>query len=164
MDHLGLAFFTWALLVVVDHSRWRTAALGMLAFLSALACMIKGNLGIEAACLFVSVAAVAAFQNASSKRIRWQIFGAVLLFPVSTVLLYAAGTGTLTSLPAYIRNSIEMVSAYSEEMSYNGPSGQVVLAIISMAILFLVLPLVERPIRNLAAGFLSGTGLRFFFV
>ena len=94
MDHLGLAFFTWSLVVVVDRSKWRTAALAILAFLSALACMIKGNLGIEAACLFGSVAAIAAFQDASSRRIRWQIFGAVLLFPISTVLLYAVGTGT----------------------------------------------------------------------
>ena len=94
--------------------------------------------------------------------LRWQIFSAMLLFPISTVLLYAAGTGSVGSLPAYIRNSLEMASAYSEEMSYNGPIGQVWLAIIGIAVLFLVLPLAERSIRTLAAGFLPALLYAFF--
>jgi hypothetical protein len=55
-----------------------------------------------------------------------------------------------------------MASAYSEELSYNGSSAQVVLATIGIAILFIILPLVERPIRNLAAGFLPALVYAFF--
>ena len=95
-DHLALAFFTWSLVVVADRSKWRPAALATLAFVSALACMIKANSGIEAACLFGSVAAAAALQDGSSRRMRWQIFSGMLLFPISIVLLYAAETGSVS--------------------------------------------------------------------
>jgi hypothetical protein len=71
------------------------------------------------------------------------------------VLLYAAETGSVAYLPAYIRNSLEMLSGYSEGMSIGGPLSQVLLAIISVVVLFLGLPLMEGSIRTLAPGFLS---------
>ena len=162
-DHLPLAVFTWSLLVVLDRSRWRRAELAVLAFLAALACMVKINAGVEAACLFASVLIGIYFQEAPLSRAgKWRIAGEALLFPVFVVLLYTAATGAASSLPAYIRNSLEMAFGYSEAMSVNGPYKQVLLAIVSMAVLFLGLPLVERSIRHLAAGFLPAFVYAFF--
>lgn len=162
-DHLPLAVFAWSLLVVLDRSRWRRAELAVLAFLAALECMVKINLGVEAGCLFASVLIVVYFQEAPLSRAgKWQIAREALLLPVFVVLLYTAATGTVVSLAAYIRNSLEMAFGYSEAMSVNGPYAQVLLALISMAVLFLGLPLVERSIRNLAAGFLPAFVYAFF--
>jgi hypothetical protein len=162
-DHLALAVFAWSLLVIVDRSRWRGAGLAVVTFLTALECMIKVNAGVEAICLFASILLAVFLQEAPLSRVRkWQISGAALLLPVAAVLLYAAGTGTVASLPAYIRNSLEMASGYSEAMSKNGPFSQVLLAVISVVVLFLGLPLLEGSMRALAAGFLPAFIYAFF--
>jgi hypothetical protein len=162
-DYLPLAVFAWSLLIVLDRSRWRRVDLAILAFLAALEFMVKINAGVEAGCLFASVLIVVYFQEAPFSRAgKWQIAGVALLLPFFVVLLYTAATGGVASLAAYIRNSLDMAFGYSEAMSLNGPYAQVLLAIVSMAVLFLGLPLVERSIRNLAAAFLPAFVYAFF--
>jgi len=161
-DCLPSAIFAWSLLILVDRS-WRAAGLVIFAFLAALECMIKVNLGVEAICLFGAVAIGIVLQEAPlSRQSKWQIIVAAFLLPVFAVLLYAAETGTAASLPAYIRSSVEIVSGYSEAMSMNGPYWQVLLAIIGMAVLFVGMPLMEGSIRTLAAAFLPTLVYVFF--
>jgi len=164
-DHLLIAIFAWSLLLLMDRSPiWRAAGLPLLAFLSALACLIKANSGVAAICLFTAILTVIVFQNVPlSRAMRWMLAGAVFLLPLSLTLLYAAETGTVASLPAYVRNSLEIASGYSEAMSINGPTSQILLAVISMAVFFLLLPLLEgSSIRGLAWGYLPALVYVFF--
>ena len=73
-DPLALAIFAWSLLVIVDRARWRGAGLAVVAFLSALECMIKVNAGVEAICLFASMLLAVFLQESPLSRERkWQI-------------------------------------------------------------------------------------------
>ena len=168
-DYLPVAIFGWSLLIVMDRSpRWRSAGLLLLAFLAALTCLVKANSGVAAICLFIAVLTVVVCERAPlSKYMRRALAGAVLLLPISVVLLYAAETGTVISLPAYVRNSLEIASGYTEAMTFNGLYEQVLIAVISMAVFFVVLPLAELlplakgSIRNLV-GYLPALVYVFF--
>jgi len=162
-DHLPIAIFTWSLLVLLDRSPiWRTAGLPLLAFLAGLACLVKANSGVAAICLFGVVLAVVIFQSLPlSRTMRWTVALALLLLPFSMVLLYTAETGSAASFPAFVRNSLEVASGYSEAMSINGPYAQLLLAVIGVGVLFLVLPWLERSPRILI-GYLPALVYVFF--
>ena len=154
-DYLPIAVITWSLLVILDRTpRWRMAGLPVLAFLAALTCLVKANSGVAAICLFIAVLLVVVLDSLPlSRDLLLSIAASLLLFPVSLVLLYVVETGSLTPLPAYIRNALEIASGYSESMTFNGPYEQVLAAVIAVAVLFLVLPLAEilpalRPVRR----------------
>ncbi len=144
-DFVPTTVLTWSLLVIMDRApRWRMAGLPVLAFLSALTCLVKANSGVAAICLFMAVLFVVVLDSMPLARdLRLSIASALLLFPISLVLLYALETGSLAPLPAYIRNALEIASGYSESMTFNGPYAQVLAAVIGIAVLFLVLPLSE---------------------
>ena len=162
-DHLSIGIFTWCLLVLIDRSFWRTGGLVVLAFLSALACTVKANSGVVALCLFAAVLIGQLVQDRRlSKSMQWQICMVTLLVPVFLMVLYVSETGTLTSFPAYIRYSFEVASGYLEAMSFPGDSTQALIATGSVAILFLVLPLVGGAIRTLAPGYLPALVYAFF--
>ena len=160
---LQLAVLTWCLLILVDHSPWRDAGLFVVSFLAALECLIKINTGVECALLFAAVLLTLGLRDArTSQTLRWTIAGSALLLPVTMALLYAAESGTMAWFPAYLEHSFAIASGYSEAMGIDGPLSQAVIAVISSAVLFLVLPWLERPRRNLAAGYLPAVIYAFF--
>jgi hypothetical protein len=162
-DHLPVAVFAWSLLVSLDHSRWRTAGLFVLAFLAAIESLVKANAGLEALALFASVLIAIVIQEKPLSRPRiWQMSASAALVVFFSLLFYQIESGSLRSFPAYIRNSIEITAGYSEAMSLNGPYWQVLVAVLTILALLVGLPLIESSISGLAAGFLPALTYAFF--
>ena len=162
-DHLHLAIFTWLLVVLADTPAWGNAGLFLIAFLAALECLMKVNLGVQSALLFTAVLVVVWRQHArASKTVQRRIVAAGCLFPLAVVTLYSLESGGPAGVAAYLRNSLEIAGGYGEGMSADGPVSQVAIALAGMAILFLLLPWLEKPARNLAAGYVPAAVYAFF--
>ena len=157
-DHLELAFFTIAALTLLETGRWRLLEMELLAFLSAVGLMVKVSLGIQFAIVFTCLLA-AAFRNWRPKA-HWIATAGSL--PVFTFALYWIFAGSPASFFLYLRNAGYIAAGYSDSMSYPGPLWQPVAALISMALLFLALPLLASRVRELSAAFAPAAATAFF--
>lgn len=156
-DHLELAIFTWAALALVDDDRWRLLETVLLAFLAALALLVKVSLGVQAALTFLCVLAAL-----WPKRPKAQLAAVAACLPAFTLVLYWASTGSPGSFFSYLRYALNISSGYSDSMGLPGPLWQAVVAVISLALLFLILPLLARPVRELAPAFAPAAVSAFF--
>ncbi len=161
-DHLELAIFTWAALALVDDERYRFGETVFLAFLAAIAMLVKVSLGVQAAMMFLCI--VASLRRKESKPgLTWVRLAALAAtFPVFTIVLYWIFTGTPASFFSYLRYALELSSGYSDSMGMPGPLWQALTAVISLVLLFLVLPLLARPVRQLAPAFAPAAVSAFF--
>ena len=162
-NQLSIAVIAWCLLILLDRSRWRAVGLMVVPFFAALSCLIKTNWGATAICLFLAVlAGIVLQEHPLTRSLRWQLAGSALLTPVLIAALYAAECGTLSWFPAYIRYAFEVASGYSEAMSNPGEFIQAIIAVTSVVILLLVLPLAGGSIRSLAPGYVAALAYTFF--
>ncbi len=137
-DHLEMAIYAVTLLALVDDSpRWRDAGLSLLALLAGIALLGKVSLGLQAAVMLACVAILLFWRNRSWTR---QILAPAAILLVTVTALFWASTGDLGSLPLYFRNSLQITSGYSENMSILGPAWQVLLVLAAMAFLLGVIP------------------------
>jgi hypothetical protein len=158
-DHLELACFTIAALALVESGYWRIAELVLLAFLSSLAILVKLSLGIQVAVLLVCVLA-SLFPGWRSKA---HLFAVAACLPVFSFALYWLVTGSPTSYLAYVRYAMSIASGYSDSMGAAGPLSQVAVALTSLVLLFLAMPLLTKDLRELALGFAPALASAFFF-
>ena len=156
-DHLELAIFTWAALALVDDNRWRLLETVLLAFLAALALLVKVSLGVQAALTFLCVLAAL-----WPKRPKAQLAAVAACLPAFTLVLYWASTGSPGSFFSFLRYALNISSGYSDSMGLPGPLWQAVVAVISLALLFLILPWLARPVRELAPAFAPAAVSAFF--
>jgi hypothetical protein len=156
-DHLELAIFTWAALALVDDDRFRFLETILLAFLAAIALLVKVSLGVQAAATFLCILA-----TLWPKQSKARLAAAVACLPVFTFVLYGASTGSPGAFFAYLRYALNISSGYSDSMGMPGPLWQAVTAVISLMLLFLILPLLARPIRELAPAFAPALVSAFF--
>src|ERR1035438_3894008 len=156
-DHLELAIFTWAALALIDDDRYHLLEIVLLAFLSAIALLVKVSLGVQAAITFLSILAAL-----WPKRSKTQLAAAAACLPAFTLVLYWASTGTPWSFFSYLRYALNISSGYSDSMGMPGPLWQAVSAVISLALLFLILPLLARPVRELLPAFAPAAVSAFF--
>ncbi len=156
-DHLELAIFTWAALVLVDDGRFRFLDTVVLAFLAAVALLVKVSLGVQAALTFLCILAVLWRQRPKA-----QLAAVAACLPVFTFVLYWASTGSAGSFFSYLWYALNLSSGYSDSMGMPGPLWQAVVVVISLALLFLVLPLLARPVRELVPAFAPAVVSAFF--
>jgi len=145
-DHLEVAVYAGALLVLTDAPRWRDIELLVLAFLAGVSLLGKESLGIQAVAILVCLMAMLFWRDR-----RWprQILAPLGVLVATVTGLYWAWTGDPASLPLYFRNSLELISGYSENMSTPGAAWQVVLALAAMATLLIGIPAVAEDRRKL---------------
>ena len=154
-DHLELAVLSLVLAVLVDTSRWRGAELILLALLTGLTTMMKISVGMQSVAVFVGVGvAIALRERPLSARTRRDLAISAMVFAGSVMIFYFAGTGDLRSLLAYLRGAWDISAGYSEAMALPGPFRQALVALLSMAVLFLILPMVERPVSAVFPAFI----------
>jgi hypothetical protein len=157
-----LAVTALALLPLADRSHWRYAELSVLGFVTGLGCLVKMNQGIEGVAIFLMLLATIAFQDRPlTRRARGQLLAALSILPLSLMIWFAASTGSLSGLVAYLRTGWEVVSGYSEAMGLPGPLWQVTLACATIAATFLVL-LVAADLRSLWPGAAPALIVAFF--
>lgn len=143
LDRFELALIALSMSIVARRFRFSWVDYLLLTVLTAAAILLKLNLAVEAVLLFFSLLVTTAFlhRNAALK-------AAVLaaLLPVVSLVLYLAAGGQISSWWRYLRLSVEIAAGYSEAMSLSGSHWQLLLAIMSLFILFVVLPLLlEEP-------------------
>ncbi len=156
-DHLELAIFTWAALALVDDRRFRLPETVWLAFLSAIALLVKVSLGVQAALTFLCILATLWPTQSKAK-----LAAAAACLPVFTLVLYWASSGSPGSFFSYLWYAWNISSGYSDSMGMPGPFGQAVIAAVSLLLLFLVLPLLAKPVRELAPAFAPAAVSAFF--
>ena len=152
-----------ALLVLVDRSGWRPAEASLLAFLAAFESLSKLNQGAQAVAIFCAVLAAAVIQSRPRDARAWRPWLAVLaLLPLSFAVLFWASTGSLVSLPAYLRTAWAIASGHSETMGLAGPLWQAVLAAATIAATLGAVLLATSGWRALLPGLAPAVIVAFF--
>jgi len=127
--------------------------LGLLFFLAAAALLAKFNLGILASLVAFYFAAVLWWRHRLTWRLVLKPLAAGVLVWISTLLgLYWWLDGTLGGLGAFLRNSAEVASGYSDAMAVAGPLGWAVGALLSVLVLLICVPLAAGEIRRIGWG------------
>ena len=155
-DHLELAIFTWAALALIDGD-WRLLETVLLAFLAAVALLVKVSLGVQAGITFLCVLAALWPQKPKAKL---AVVAACL--PAFTFVLYWASTGSPRAFFAFLRFASNISSGYSDNMGTPGSLQQAEIAVTSLALLFFILPLLAKPIGELAPAFAPAAVSAFF--
>jgi hypothetical protein len=156
-DRLEGAFFTVAALSFLDDS-YRWLELVILAFLAAVGLMVKVNLGVEFAAVFVCLL-LFPFRDSLPARTRIAILASL---PVFAFALYWIFSGTPWTFAAYLRYSWEIAAGYSRSMAVIGPAWQAAVTILSVVLLFLVLPFLASNIREVGAAYATAAAGAFF--
>jgi hypothetical protein len=161
VDRLEVTILTLALLPLVDRV-WRYRELAVLAILSGLSTLVKLNLGVEAGVILCCMLTLAVREEwPLSARSRRRLITVAVLFPVSTLAAYWLSTGKLLPFVDYLRQSLEIVSGYSEAMSLAGPLWQVILAVLTLTGICCLLLIAENP-RVLLPGIVPALVVGYF--
>ncbi len=155
MEHLEVAILTLGMLVLARRPQPGGLALPPLGTLAGVACLVKFDMGVKAALLFLCLAGFAI-----ERRPRAAV--ALLALPFTVAAGYAASTGQVTALRSYLRYSWELASGYSEAMSSTGSYTTLALAVALLAGLLVAVPLASRDLRSLLAGLLPAAAWAFF--
>lgn len=159
---LSLALLAAALLAISAEGSSRHLPLAILAALGGFASVIKFNLAAEAMAVFMSVAAIAAWDERRRGLAVLTRTGAVaLLAPLSSFAFYAAATGHPEHYLTYLENALEISAGYSEGMSFPGPEFLVWFALGAAAIVLLAVPLASRRKGPLLRGWLPAAAVSF---
>jgi len=129
------------LLPLAAHSRWRYVELAAAAFLAAVASMVKFNLGIQGVSLVVAVLAAVVYRDwplTATTRRQAMAVPAVLLLSICG--LYTLSTGSVPSLWPYLRTGWDIVSGYSDAVTFAGPLSQASLDFALCVLVFAGLP------------------------
>lgn len=155
-DHLELAIFTWGVLALVDDE-WRLPEAVLLAFLAAIALLVKVSLGVQAGFTFLCILGALWHQKPIAK-----LAAVAACLPTFTFALYGVSTGSPGSFFSYLRFALNISSGYSDSMGTPGSLWQALAAVVSLVLLFLILPLLAKPIRELAPAFAPAVVSAFF--
>jgi hypothetical protein len=144
-----------ALIPLAEHTRWRYAELGVVAFLAAFATMVKLNTGVQGVGIFLFVFAAVVFRDwPLSRTNRNQALSAFFLLPGCVLGLYFLSTGGFSNLWSYLRTGWEILSGYSDAMALAGPMWQATLYFALLGFIFIGLPFVAVYTRSIWAGYL----------
>lgn len=157
-ERMQLAFLALAVGVLArtqadrEHTPW--IYLMLAGTLAGVLPLFKINEGIASLIVFYALLLT------QSSRTSWTRLA--LLPPVSFVLAFLLVEHDLAGLPAYVVRSIQVAMGYSEAMASPGPSGPVILAIVSLVALFGVIPLLAGSRRRLLPGLVPALAASFF--
>lgn len=135
-ERLQIAFLLAAWLVVTGLTLADLPALTIAGALAGVSVLVKVNDGIINLAILYSLFAFAWLRDS---RLSARVVGLGLLPLATVLLLFSWASGGLTSFPEYLHYSLSIASGYSEAMSAIGPLWQTVLAVLSMAILAMIL-------------------------
>ncbi len=157
---LQITVITVGLIPLAAQTRWRYAELCILAFLAALAAMVKLNAGIAGTAIFLCILATVVRRDwPLCHGTRRQAITAAASLPVALILCYFLSTGTLNIWP-YLRSGWEIVEGYPE-MGLPGPLWQAALYFAVLGNFLIGLPFFVVKMRGLWAGYVPAVLLAF---
>ncbi len=127
--------------------------LGLLFLVAAIALLSKFNIGVIGSAVAFYFAACLLWR----RRARWRLIvkpvaTAILVWLFTLVGLYWILDGAPGGLPAFLRNSVEIAAGYSEAMAWAGPLWWAVVAVASLLLLWIAIPLATGEIRRVGWG------------
>jgi hypothetical protein len=127
--------------------------LGLLFFLAAAALLTKFNIGVIGSAVAFYFVAFLLWRHRSTLPLVLKPAGVALLVWLFTLIgLYWILDETPRGLAAFLRNSAEIATGYSEAMAWAGPLWEAVLALTGLLVLLICIPLAAGEIRRTVWG------------
>ena len=163
-DYLEVVIISLGVSLMVQRALPPVPALCLLGILSGFAALAKLNEGALGFGVYYAYLLFTIVRNRTALKRQRGIWLLLSCLPVLSLSgWYLAVTGSLLSLPAYLRNSMEIGGGYSGAMGLDGPGWQVGLALATMAGLFVAIPLVADDARAFLPGLLPAAVCSFLF-
>lgn len=152
-DRIVITAGVVTILILARLPRKSVLDLVMMGVFAGLMLLVKFNLGVSSLALYVCLVVICNLPLRVTEPRFWLTLGGYFAIPLAcSFVAYGLVSGTVWTFVAFLRNSMEVASGYSESMSYAGPMWQVALAIASiLGLLGIAIYLCRRSPLGLAA-------------
>ena len=165
-ERMQVAFLGFAIAMIAAlavRSDVNSLYLAIAGVLAGLMPLFKINEGIAACAVFYALLAAWVLTTTKARKTVWRTLALLALAPpLAFVLGFAVVEEDVSSLWPFVTRSLQIAMGYSEAMALPGPRNEVIVAVSTMLLLWLVIPPLAGGFRDLAKGLAPAAVAGFF--